>query len=104
MATINNLLSNIKQLLYPDRKKGLSVIPLTIILLLIGSLFSWLIAEHTDRDMRANLLQQARLISEAVNIDRLKNLTGTEADLASRDYQVLNEQIDSIRHTNVKCR
>jgi hypothetical protein len=58
-------------------------IGMMIVILTTGVLFAWWTAARADREMRADLLQQARLLAHAVNIVRVQVLTGTKADLTS---------------------
>lgn len=83
----------------PGQNKGLSLrIPGVIVTVLIaGLLFSWWIVVQADRDMRAELLEKTRLVSAAINIDRVEALSGTEADLNSPNYQRLKEQFITLR-------
>ena len=43
-------------------------------------------ARRADRHLRADLLLQARLVAQAVDLDAVQKLAGTEADLASPVY------------------
>ena len=72
-------------------------------ILAAGTLFTCWAAQRTDRAMREDLLGQARLVAQAVNFDRLKALTGTEADLGSPDYLRLKEQFARTKEANDKC-
>ena len=64
----------------------------------------WLAAARADRDQRTVLLQQARLVAQALNIDNVKALTGTEADRSTADYQRLKAQLVSIVPANPNCK
>lgn len=75
-----------------------------IVILTTGVLFAWWTAARADRVMRANLLQQARLVAHAVNIVRVQALTGTKADLTSPDYLKLKEQFTAVRSVTPQCR
>ena len=87
---------------------AVDVTRLTAVLLLAilaaGALFAWWVVERADRDMRADLLQQARVVAQAVNIENVRALSGTEADLESPDYRRLKEQFTAIRSANPQCR
>ena len=72
--------------------------------LLAGALFIWWLAARADSEMRADLLQQARLVARAVNTERIKKLTGTEADLNNPDYKRLKEQLSAVRTADPDCR
>lgn len=68
-----------------------------------GRLTQWMIA-RADREMRADLVQQAQQVAQSVNIERVYALSGTEEDQRSPDYQRLKEQFASVRSINPLCR
>ncbi len=70
-----------------------------VAVVLIGGATLWA-AYRADRDLRAELLLQTRLVAQAVDLERVAALTGTEADLASPDYVDLKEQMSAIRLGN----
>ncbi len=74
------------------------------LLLVVGILFTWWTAMRADREMRADLMQQARLAAQAVSLERVQALAGSEAELTSPDYLRLKKQLDGIRTTNPQCR
>ncbi len=73
-------------------------------MLAIGILLIGWMAVRTDRELRADLLLQARLVERAVNVERVQALTGTAADLATPDYRRLKEQLAAVRSANPHCR
>jgi diguanylate cyclase (GGDEF)-like protein/PAS domain S-box-containing protein len=77
---------------------------LVVVIIFAGVLFTWWTAVRADREMRADLLQQARLVAKAVNIARIQALSGTTADIKSPDYQRLKEQLTDVRSANPQCR
>jgi two-component system, cell cycle sensor histidine kinase and response regulator CckA len=64
----------------------------------------WISARRADRELRTSLLQEARMVAGAVNLERVGHLTGTADDLAVPDYVRLKEQLASVRAANSKCR
>jgi len=74
------------------------------VLLISGLVFAWWLVNRTDNAMRNDLLQQANLVTNAVNIDRLQALTGTVADLNAPDYLRLKEQLSAIKKANPSSR
>lgn len=77
-------------------KKGLTlsfVVALTI-------LFSWSVGYLIEKDMRYELLQQTQIAANAIDINSVKNLTGTSADLTSPDYLRLKQQFANIKKAN----
>jgi signal transduction histidine kinase/CheY-like chemotaxis protein/HPt (histidine-containing phosphotransfer) domain-containing protein len=77
---------------------------LLIIVLTAGSVFVGWTVHRADRRMREDLLLQARLVAQAINLDRVKSLCGAEADLVSADYLRLKQQLNQARQANFKCR
>ncbi len=77
---------------------------LLAVILAAGSILAWWLADHADSQMRADLLAQTRLVAEALNIERVASLTGTEVDLASPAYLRLKEQLAAVRSANPKSR
>jgi len=75
-----------------------------VMLLAAGAVVAWWIVTRADEDMRVELLQQSRLVAQALNIESVKNLSGTEADLANPDYLRLKEQLTAVRKANPQCR
>ncbi|HNX53579.1 MAG TPA: GAF domain-containing protein, partial [Pontiellaceae bacterium] len=74
------------------------------LLLILILVFSWQTVLRTDRQMRDDLLQQARIIVQSVNIDRIRNLSGTKDDLNSPAYVRLKNQFAAIRAAAPQCR
>ena len=69
-----------------------------------GVIFSWWMTLRADREMRADLLAQTRLVAQAINVEHIQSLTGTEADLVSPHYQRIKEQLAAMRSANPQCR
>jgi PAS domain S-box-containing protein len=69
-----------------------------------GALLTGLVVTQTDRAMRADLLQQVELVAQAVNVERIKMLSGTAADLQTPEYLRLKEQFALLRSANPQCR
>jgi hypothetical protein len=70
--------------------------------IVVGSM--WLVALWADRGLRADLLQQARMVAMAVNPRHMATLNGTADDLDSPSYQMIKEQLTGIRLSNPACR
>ncbi len=64
----------------------------------------WWTTHRIDRDMRENLLQQARLVANTLNAQSIAALSGSQADLGSPDYARLKERLASARSANPLCR
>jgi PAS domain S-box-containing protein len=74
------------------------------VVLIAGALFAWSMAARADRQMRADLLQQTRLVAHAVSLGHVQALTGTPADLDSPAYRHLKEQLSLVKQASQKCR
>jgi len=92
----------------PANRQRLPVVSPAIIAIAIvviaGSLFTWWTVKRTDQEMRLDLLQQTKLVAQAVNIERILALTGTEADSGAPHYLRLKEQLGLVRSANSLCR
>ena len=95
---------NSQQVKDRDRGSVLWMVCALMAALTAGGLFAWWTAQRVDLEMRADLLRQARLVERAVNINSIKALAGSEADLASPIYLRLKENLSLFRQTNDKYR
>ena len=66
--------------LHTDRR-GKWMAGAAAMVLIVGALFVWWMAVHTDKEMRSDLLQQTRLLAQTINIERIKDLAGDQSDL-----------------------
>ena len=76
---------------------------LSLVLAISALCTQWLFL-RADREMRKDLLEQVRLVAEAVDIKRIESLTGTAADLSSPEYVRLKNQFAAIRSAYPQCR
>ncbi len=72
--------------------------------LLFGVIFSFWKLSSEDRRMREDLLVLARTITHSINLDKIKHLSGTEADLQNENYQWIKKRLKEIRIGIPKCR
>ncbi len=72
--------------------------------LIVGTILTWWMVQRVDREMREVLLLEARLVERSLNVNRIRTLTGTDADLENPDYRRLKEQLTLIRKSHQKCR
>jgi PAS domain S-box-containing protein len=86
------------------KRKNLRLLGAVALVLLGGALFVWWTVSRADREMRADLLRQARMVEQAVNVERVKALSGTEADLKNSAYLRVKEQLAAVRTVNPQCR
>jgi PAS domain S-box-containing protein len=77
---------------------------LILAVLVTGALVSWATAYHTDRRMRADLLEKGRIIARMVNTESVGRLSGSEADLKSVDYLRLKMRLMEVRRATAQCR
>ncbi|MBM9537823.1 PAS domain S-box protein [Desulfobulbus alkaliphilus] len=77
---------------------------LLTVLIVTGTLVAWWLTNRADLALRKEHLGQARLVAESINLERLRALTGTEADLTSPVYLRLKEQLASICTADPQCR
>lgn len=69
-----------------------------------GTALVWWLVVDTDRELRSQVLLQARTAAGAINAEALQALNGTANDAASDQYRSLKEQLASIREADPKCR
>ena len=86
------------------RKTGATPAALFLAILAAGAVFVWWTVARADREMRAELLQQTRLVAQAVNVERIRMLSGTAADLDKPVYLRLKDQLAATRSDNPQCR
>jgi len=72
--------------------------------LLVAPLLSWWTVIYADHQMRDQLLQQVRLAVQGVDIQQLRTLEGSKADLEKPAYTKLKEQLARARSAAHKCR
>ncbi|MBM4091522.1 MAG: PAS domain S-box protein, partial [Planctomycetes bacterium] len=75
-----------------------------LLLLVGGGLLSWWMVARADREMREELLRQTRLAANAVNVEHLRSLTGSEADLREPRYARLKRHFADLKHADSRIR
>ena len=68
----------------------------TLLLVLFTLAVSCYVAIHTEQDLKNGLIKQTDIGALALDIDQVKSLTGTDADLKSSDYLRLKNQFASM--------
>jgi PAS domain S-box-containing protein len=68
-----------------------------------GCLLTWLTVAHTEREKSAELLQQIRLVSQAVNSERVASLQGKPEDTDTPHYVRLANQLGAVCSANPLC-
>lgn len=95
---------------HQDRTKSRHLRPWTLelgavsLLLAAGALFAWWSWRQADQHHRLDLLRQAALVAEAIDVRRLESLHGSEADLAQPEYARLKKQLAAVRSARPDCR
>ena len=74
------------------------------VLLVAGAFYTWCSVQRADRHMREDLLHQAHLLGQTVNVDRVRTLNGSGDDLNRPEYGRLKEQLSVFRKAREKCR
>ena len=64
-----------------------------IILFALGAAVLWWTARTTDKDMRSELLQHARIAARTISTDFISSLSGSEKDLNLPSYQRIKSQL-----------
>ena len=80
------------------------IVILLFLLFAGGTVVLWWIVQSTDNEMRSELLQQARIATQAINKDRITSLTGSEKDLAMPAYQRIKQQLALMRKARHQCK
>jgi signal transduction histidine kinase/CheY-like chemotaxis protein len=73
-------------------------------LLVAGALLALLSVAAADRQLREDHLQQTRMMAQALNLDRIKELAGTPADRDRAEYRQLKTQLAAARSLIDHCR
>ena len=80
------------------------ILILLLLVLAVGVALMWWGAHSTDKRMRAELLEQARIAAQAINIERVAALSGLEQDLNTPGYQRIKSQLSLMRNARHQCR
>ena len=81
------------------------VVAVVVAVVLAAGLYAtWWFVARADREMRSSLLLEARLVAQGVNVERIRALAGTEADLSNPAYQQIKEQLAAARSAYPLCR
>jgi PAS domain S-box-containing protein len=66
--------------------------------------FAWWTASRADSQLRAELLLQAELVGQAVDLDQVAALTGATEDLTNAYYAQLKQRLAGYRAVSPRCR
>ena len=85
-------------------KHRLRVAAVAMAVLFAGACATWWIVSRADREARASLLLETRLVAQGVNVERIAALSGTDADLSTPAYLQLKEQFAATRSNSPLCK
>ena len=89
-----------------DRERNCSrkMTLLVTAVLIAGLLLAWWVVIRADGEMRAALLDEARVVARAVGADKINALSGTIADIDKPEYLSIKKQFVEIGQHNDKIR
>jgi len=87
---------------YKYSRLWLWTILIAIICVTSGILYT--VSKNVNEHLRLNFLNQASLVANGLNLDRLKKLRGNKTDLKSLDYARVKSQLTDIRLSNNEIR
>jgi PAS domain S-box-containing protein len=85
-------------------KTKLLIIITMIFLALSGILFTLWIIDHTDKQLRKELLKIGNLAAKSIDTHQFSELTGSESDLQSLYYRKLKEQLSDMHLSDSNSR
>ena len=88
----------------PLERKGMKIALALPVMLVAAIMLIGLTVQRAERQMRNDLLLQARLIKQSLDVHALKTLSGSGDDIEKAEYKKLKEQLITFRETNAKCR
>ena len=98
-------MNDIETTRFPERKnQRLCSTALFLAVLAVWALFAGWAVQRADREIRAELLLQTRMVAQAISFERVKALAGTKADLDGPHYWRIKEQLTAVRSANPQCR
>ena len=77
---------------------------LLAIVLITGWIVTEYIGKYADHNVRNEILDQSKMASAAIDLEQVKRLTGTVADLTSPDYLRLREQSMAMENSGAGIR
>ena len=72
--------------------------------LVVGLVLTWWTVQRRGSEMRADLLRQAQLVAQALDVECLQTFTGTPSDLQRSEYLVVKGQLALTREAIPRCR
>lgn len=83
---------------------NMGILVLAVILLVAAAIASVLTVIRIERNMRNKLLQEARIVTQAVDVNMLMSLAGTKADISRPAYLQIKRQLAEFRKITPNCR
>lgn len=75
-----------------------------VAIIVLGSFLTWYTWINTTNQLKESSLEQARIVAQSINLDRLQSLKGDLSDLSNPNYLRVKEQLYQIRQTHSTCR
>ena len=88
----------------PFHPKVLSTTALLLATLAAGAGLVWWTVRDADQNMRADLLLQTERVAQSLDMESVKTLSGSTADLNNPAYQQLKEQFEITRAAIPQCK
>ncbi len=85
-----------------DTKPKIAVMVIAVIVI-AGIFCIWLVWRQTEHYLIRESLEKARIVVNAINIERLPTLKGDESDLQNPNYRRIKKQLIAIRETDPRC-
>ena len=89
---------SIEKIIFPWLSVALTAVAI------VGIFATWWMVTAANRQIRDEFLLQVRLVANALNLERVQSLTGTEADLNNPDYTRLTKQLTAVTQAGEKYR
>lgn len=87
-----------------NKRTNRTILILLMLVFAVGVAIMWWVANSTDKHMRSELLVQAKIAAQAINIEHIASLSASEKDLNTPAYQRIKSQMASMRKARQKCR
>jgi PAS domain S-box-containing protein len=85
-----------------DKNRSLTV--MIVIGVACTALFGWWMVSQADKEIREHLLDHAQITAQTLDIDHIRALSGTAADLGTPDYLHIKEELAKAGHTDADYR
>ncbi len=82
----------------------LTIAAMAAILLIVWILMTVWFVDHADRRIRSDWLDRTKLVANALNVDRIRTLSGSRDDLAKPEYLRLKAQFFDLKKICEQCR